>query len=571
MIMRIPVVLAVLCAVAASVVAQAEPAKDEKRLVRLLEELRGLDAEVWTARRARLREQVAARRRNAADLRERAVDLIQRSEREEERADALERELRVQTDLMEVVARLPRKARPSAPPVADAMAKSDAAASAATAKTDPETTEVLYDFDTHVAPIFEASCTLCHEPGNAKGGLDLSTFEAMMRGGGSGDVIVPGDAEGSRLYRLTARLERPFMPRGGGTVPDEDLAILRAWILGGAPRSAVDAKRARESMKKDDAAGDEPRAESRGDGAMPETIPVRERTVTENPEPVTCVAASPRAPLLARPGLDEVVLFHSETTALLAVLPFDLGRVEALDFSADGERLLAAGGRAGASGGAIVWSVRTGKELFRLDRRGDAFLAGALAGDGSLVALGGANKRLLVHDVVEGTQLHRITGHDDWILSVDFSPDDSMVAGGDRKGRVLVTDVGSGSNLHVLDGHEGAVQSLEFSPDGRYLATAGDDGKLRLWDPADGELKARGDIHAGGAMAIAWTPDGKMASAGRNGRVKYWTSVGRRSIEIGNLGDFVYAIAVDHAGERVFAGGYDGRVRILLIDAGSKQ
>lgn len=557
---RILLILGVLATFCVPLMAQQE----EPRLSRLLDELSGVDEEAWKARRAALERRVATHRGNAAELRQRALELIQRSEREEERADAIEKELKLEGDLFQVVARLSasRPAAPMTPPVGDAVAVAKAPAPT------PESMEPqrpTYDFETHVMPVFEASCTLCHEPGNAKGGLDLSTFEALMRGGGSGAVVVPGDAEGSRLYRLTARLERPFMPRGGGAIPDEDLEVLRAWIDAGAPKDAAAAKKDSAASRRDRTINTAPANVGANGGPMPVDVPARRRVEVDHPEPVTCLATSPNAPLLARPGYGQVLLHEAESGDLLAVLPFDGGRVEALDFSADGARLLAAGGRAGVEGVAVVYDVRSGELLGRMSHRGDAFLAGGLDASGATAALAGATKRLYIHDVDSGELLHRVTGHDDWILSLDFAPDGSAVASGDRKGRVLVTDVVGGTNLHVLDAHEGAVQAVAYRPDGGVIASAGDDGKLRLWDPETGERTLDARLHPGGALTMTWAGDGRMASAGRDGRVKLWGEPGRRATELGRLGDYVYAVRFDNLMTRVFAGFVDGRVRILPL------
>ena len=40
-------------------------------------------------------------------------------------------------------------------------------------------------YDDHVLPVFQAACLNCHNPDKTKGGLDLSTFAATMRGGSS--------------------------------------------------------------------------------------------------------------------------------------------------------------------------------------------------------------------------------------------------------------------------------------------------------------------------------------------------------------------------------------------------
>ena len=66
-------------------------------------------------------------------------------------------------------------------------------------------------------------------------GLDLSTRESLLRGGEKGPVIVPGDSEGSRLYRRIAGLEKPAMPMAPlPPLTSQQVAVLKSWIDQGA-------------------------------------------------------------------------------------------------------------------------------------------------------------------------------------------------------------------------------------------------------------------------------------------------------------------------------------------------
>ncbi|MBI3400486.1 MAG: DUF1549 domain-containing protein, partial [Acidobacteria bacterium] len=64
--------------------------------------------------------------------------------------------------------------------------------------------------------------------------LDLSTREGALTGGAKGVVLVPGDAEGSRLYRMVAGLDPPAMPMQGTPLAAPEVAALKKWIDDGA-------------------------------------------------------------------------------------------------------------------------------------------------------------------------------------------------------------------------------------------------------------------------------------------------------------------------------------------------
>ena len=59
------------------------------------------------------------------------------------------------------------------------------------------------NFQDDIIPIFEQSCNSCHNPDRARGGLDLTNINAILAGGSSGEVSLPGDPDGSLLYLKT--------------------------------------------------------------------------------------------------------------------------------------------------------------------------------------------------------------------------------------------------------------------------------------------------------------------------------------------------------------------------------
>ncbi len=87
---------------------------------------------------------------------------------------------------------------------------------------------------TEVAAILERRCVSCHQPPDAKGGLDLTMSAGLRSGGESGEVIVVGEADASPLIEYVSGAE-PLMPKNGTPLSGEELRALRQWIDGGAP------------------------------------------------------------------------------------------------------------------------------------------------------------------------------------------------------------------------------------------------------------------------------------------------------------------------------------------------
>src|SRR5262249_25019497 len=88
-------------------------------------------------------------------------------------------------------------------------------------------------FDRDVLPIFKAHCLKCHSERSAKGGLDLSTAPAVMRGGDDGPVVVKGSAEQSVLVKKIAARQMP-PPAKKDPLSDQQIDTVRKWIDGGA-------------------------------------------------------------------------------------------------------------------------------------------------------------------------------------------------------------------------------------------------------------------------------------------------------------------------------------------------
>lgn len=90
-------------------------------------------------------------------------------------------------------------------------------------------------FTTKVKPLLEARCFECHGPETKvlKGGLSLASRAAMLRGGDSGPVIVPGKPSESLLVKAINYVDFEMPPKS--RMPDGEVAILTEWVKRGAP------------------------------------------------------------------------------------------------------------------------------------------------------------------------------------------------------------------------------------------------------------------------------------------------------------------------------------------------
>lgn len=86
-------------------------------------------------------------------------------------------------------------------------------------------------WSSHVEPLLNAECLGCHGPLKQKSGLDLSSFNGMLKGGEHGPALVPGKPELSRLYQATLAGADPHMPPGKNKQLSEvQRGFLKQWI-----------------------------------------------------------------------------------------------------------------------------------------------------------------------------------------------------------------------------------------------------------------------------------------------------------------------------------------------------
>ncbi len=94
-------------------------------------------------------------------------------------------------------------------------------------------------FREDVLPVLKGRCMDCHSPGNAgfeASGLDLRSYEGLMKGTKFGPMVVARDPESSNLMLLLDGRADPKirMPHGAKRLSVCDRDAIRQWIREGA-------------------------------------------------------------------------------------------------------------------------------------------------------------------------------------------------------------------------------------------------------------------------------------------------------------------------------------------------
>lgn len=92
-------------------------------------------------------------------------------------------------------------------------------------------------FDGQVNSIIQAKCIKCHGGFLPQGGLKLNSHKNALKGGKSGKVIIPGNAEGSILYKqffLPTSSPQHMPPIAEPQLTSQEISTIKSWIDGGA-------------------------------------------------------------------------------------------------------------------------------------------------------------------------------------------------------------------------------------------------------------------------------------------------------------------------------------------------
>lgn len=94
-------------------------------------------------------------------------------------------------------------------------------------------------FGEDIFPIIQLRCLECHKPGGPgyeKTGLDMRTYESLMKGTKHGSIITPGQAFESNLVAVIDRRTSPkiWMPHNRKRVSKCERLLIRFWVNQGA-------------------------------------------------------------------------------------------------------------------------------------------------------------------------------------------------------------------------------------------------------------------------------------------------------------------------------------------------
>jgi len=183
---------------------------------------------------------------------------------------------------------------------------------------------------------------------------------------------------------------------------------------------------------------------------------------------------------------------------------------------------------ASVSGGWIAVSTRDGVVLFQGSAQvhDNKFAYGptcvALSRDGSVVAVGGTDRKIHVHNNVGGRlQETHAVDCSAALCSVDVSEDGSLVAGGDTGGDISVWQ--GTTKVSKNFGHSARVDKVRFSPNSEYLISASLDSSITVWSiPTPRRVVDQRNAHNGGVKDVFWVDHANVISTGQDIVIRSW-------------------------------------------------
>jgi len=407
-------------------------------------------------------------------------------------------------------------------------------------------------FFNDVVPIFKKSCNGCHHPGKLKGQLDLTTYEAAIKGGKHGSLVKAGDPKSSVLMdEITG--EEPSMPKEGDPLTKDELALIEKWIAQGA---------------KDDTP------------ASAKSLKPSEPPTYLVPPVISALAWSPDGKVLAVSGYHEVLLHDVAGSNLLARLLGESQRVESLAWSADGKLLAVAGSAPARFGEVQIWNTASNTLAGAFKVSSDSIYGISFSPKADRVAVGCADKTVRIFAVADGKELLKFDNHSDWVFGTLWTVDGKRLLTGSRDKAMKMIDASNGQFIDDINKLIDPILCIARHPKEDVVAYGGEMGISRTYKISDnqGRTAANNDVNLrkeferlpGPVHAISYNADGSLLAVGGAGpEVRVFNSGdAKRVATLKGHSGAIFALAFNSQTNLLAAGGFDGSIRVYETTKG---
>jgi hypothetical protein len=402
-------------------------------------------------------------------------------------------------------------------------------------------------FRSQVAPILVKKCLGCHNSQKASGGLNMSRFAALKRGGKTaGETILePGDPEASYLIELVRVGAKPRMPYKLPPLSADQIGVLTRWV-------------------KEGAKFDGPSADETPLASLVDVLADLPKVALKAPalDPISALAFSPDGRVLAAGVGRQVLLYDLGARKSIASLADHPGPITAVRFTPDGAALVAAGGRAGQFGSVTVWDVAKRQKRYQARAHTDAILAADVARDGKTLASAGYDRQILIRDLATGKVRSALKDHSDAVYGLAFSPDGTVLASCSADRTVKLWDWAAGKRSQTLSEATAELYAVVFAPDGSRVLAGGVDRSIRIWRLEHRSARLERSVFAHDAAIVRLAVSaagGLLASSAEDRTARVWKLDSLTpQVSPPAQADWVQALSFSADGQRLAVGRYDG-------------
>lgn len=395
--------------------------------------------------------------------------------------------------------------------------------------------------------ILQKECFRCHTPEKRKGGLVMTSRTALLKGGDSGPVLIPGDPAKSSLIGLLTEDADPHMPPKG-QLSSAEIATLRDWVKKGAIWN---------------------------ESALAQAEPIKAIPLAKTPSayrPVTALQVSPDRSTLAVGRGSNVELFDLKAKEVTKTGELTIEEVvQSIAWSPDGKALAAGGFRR-----IFVWDAIARERIALLTEHLEGRVTALCFSGGRLIAaddLPGQRGSFRIWSAQDWTwQTEKPSVHSDTIYDLCVSADGKRLASGSADKQIKVWDAATLNLLKAIEGHTGFVLTLAFSPNGQKLASGGDDEQVKVWSMENWKLlhNLAESRPTRAITELAWLHDDGLVIVAEDGGAREWTKLvpheGGQTSAGGTRREFQKhphsLTQITLAGERTFVGDDQGALEV---------
>ena len=299
--------------------------------------------------------------------------------------------------------------------------------------------------------------------------------------------------------------------------------------------------------------------------------------------PIWALQFSPDGKTLAVGKYQWVELWDLETQQIIHEYEPHAGRVRCIKFSTDGKTLYASGGQAAQSGEIRLWDVNSEELINTYEIHGDTIESIAISPNNAKLLTASMDEFSVVIDLEKlnedtpiDEQAKWLTQHVGRVLSTLYHPNGNYFVTGSEDKTLKVWDPESYTVLVSFDGNDDSVYSLAYATRENLIVSGSADNVVRSWRVTQtNEGETRGALvrqfngHQKAVYSVdcgVWDDQEIIASGSADTSVIIWDiGSGNRRRTFNDSTDAVYAVQISRDGNRVAAGGRDGKVRIWNI------